>query len=162
MELKRFADRVVAAPLGLMWHKEGDTGLVASLTFDVVDGDLQCREVKVTARPGRPPVTRAFLRSIPIDDLREEAATFSAPYESSAGGTVVSFVIGDEANEREAVRQARAVRRKDDPETLRRVLEVVAENPKSPTKAVAAEFGIAHRTASLYIARARKAEEGTR
>jgi len=161
MQLKRFGDRVIAAPLTAMWGRRGNAGPPAHITFDVIEGRLVCVNVEVRAQVGRRPVdevTRADLRAVPIDDLREQMAElWSAPYEHSEGGTTVRVVIGDEAQARASRRAVAATRRSTDVETLRSVAEVYRDNPHAPTRAVQEALGVAHRTAGLYVQRAREA-----
>ena len=159
MLLKRLGDRVIAVPATMMWSKDGNEGPTAHVTFDVIDGQLQCIEaiVRRQPRPGQREVTRADLRAVPINDLRDQVAELhSAPYERSEGGTTVRVVIGGEEQEREARRTVAATRRGDDIETLRQVAEVYLSHPHAPTRAVADAFGMAHRTAGVYVQRARE------
>ena len=60
----------------------------------------------------------------------------------------------DEQRARATLRKARSERSQID---LDRVARVYRQAPSRPTEAVAAEFGVAHRTASRYAQRPREA-----
>lgn len=162
-EYKRLGDRVIRVPVRAMWTRDDGTGPMVTVVFDVVDGTLQCREVTVWAREDGPELTRADLRAIPIGDLREQTAQiWSRPLEHTEGGATLRVDIEDEGGEDNpgwaARRQLAATRRRTDSATLERVAEVYKANPSAPTKAVQEAFGVAHRTAGLYVHRARQAD----
>ena len=68
-ELKRLGDRVMVAPVTTLSSRRGNDGPTAHVTFDVIDGKLQCVNVEVRKQAGKAgEVTRADLRAVPIDD----------------------------------------------------------------------------------------------
>lgn len=159
--MKRLGDRVIQTPVRGMWTRE-DGGPRVTLEFDVIDGKLECREVRVEARDGAPEISRADLRAIPISDIREQVALlWSSPIEHTEGGATLRMSIGGDAAEDDPGRAARrtlaATRRRSDAGTLERVAQIYLDHPEAPTKAVQDAFGVAHRTAGLYVQRARKA-----
>jgi hypothetical protein len=138
-----------------------DGGPTLVLRFDEIDGQLECRDVHFRADPGDREVRRSDLRAVSIDDVREEvAATWARPPQSEEGYRVIVWSAPDDRGARSAgVSEDRRTRRRLNDETLRRVLEVYrSDQTGAPTRAVAEAFDVAHRTASLYVQKARAAE----
>lgn len=139
-----------------------DDGPTLVLRFDEVDGRLECRDVHFRAEPGDREIRRADLRAVSIDDVREEvAATWARPPASEDGYRVIVWSAPDDRAARSAgVSEDRKSRRRLNDDDKRRVLEIYRANESgAPTRAVAEAFGVAHRTASLYVQKARAAEE---
>lgn len=150
-------DHVVFVPMHIQVPLSTD-GTSARITYDVIDGTLQCREVRIVAPEGAREIRMADLRSLKLDDLREQLVRdWSRPFTVGAGTVVVEGTDTPEA-ERAAVANLRATRRRVGAEKLRRVADVYRANEDgAPTKAVAEAFDVAHRTAGLYVQRARQA-----
>ena len=124
------------------------------LTFEVRGGHYECREVRLVSPDdaGRE-VSSSDLCSIRIDDALEMATR------------VIYYTGGDEDNEiargveaEREVRKARAARKVKITDTLlREVARVYKANVShKPTEAVATHFDRQHRTAALYVKRARE------
>ncbi len=158
--LEWLGDRLIAVPITCGLERPGDDYDYA-LTFDVVAGQLSCREVRVIAREGGPEVKRSVLAGIAIDDQRDlVAATVTLTATATTAQGVVRFswpTPGDNAARAANLANLRATRRRTDTETLRRVADIYLANETAPTEAVRSAFGVAHRTASLYVQRARQA-----
>lgn len=157
-ELRAFGDRVIASPITIEMTGFDDRPDLA-VTFEVHDNQLRCAEVVVTATP-ETEVKRRHLESISIDSLRETvAANWSMPRSVETDGALVTLLdLPSSASDVEAaLRNVRATRRRDDSEHLQRVAEIYLAAEHAPTQAVADQFGVAHRTAGLYVQRARKA-----
>ncbi len=130
------------------------------LDFAVVDGRPQCRGVHVTSSgDGGHEVQSSHLRLIRVNDLLEAVTTSVARRVVSEEGGVLESVMDISDDTRygtiRQVRQVRKSRITDD--VLREVAEVYRANvDNNPTEAVASRFGKAHRTAALYVERARR------
>lgn len=158
-ELKQLGDRVIPSPITIeMTGFEDRPDL--ELTFDVVAGQLQCRRVVLTAR-GDEEIQRRHLEAFSIDSLRETVArNWSMPLSvDEEGGAVVTLldVPSTAAEADEARRNLRATRGRTDSAHLDKVAKVYLEADRAPTQAVAEAFDVAHRTAGLYVQRARQA-----
>jgi hypothetical protein len=161
MGFARVGDHGVIVPIEVKIEGE-DGGPTTLMTFDVVGGRLECRQVHVTASDGGREVRKSDLRAIAIDDARDNVmTTWSAPWETTQGGTTMrphGYLPGDEAGNRAARRSLDRARRRLTDDDLRRVAEIYQQDTKgAPTRAVAEAFGVAHRTATLYVQRARRA-----
>jgi len=130
--------------------------------FEVIDGVPQCREYKVICPPGGRQLMSGDFRDIRIDDLVEFAfGRMGQPIEEEHDGIVVSRMSNRESDlylSAGVVARARRNARRKGPtdRELEKVAEICRANPGAHTKAVAAHFGIAHRTASLWVRRARE------
>jgi hypothetical protein len=161
MGFARVGDHAVVVPIEVMVAGE-DGGPTTRMTFDVVKGRLECRDVQVTAEPGGRGVRKSDLAAVAIDDARDKVmTTWSAPWETTEGGTTMRPAGYRRATDPAAVAALRSLdrsRRRLTDEDLRRVAEIYQGDTKgAPTRAVAEAFGVAHRTATLYVQRARRA-----
>lgn len=156
-ELKQLGDRVIASPITIaMTGYEGRPDL--EVTFEVVDGQLEPR--RVTLVSSDKPVRNRDLRDVHLEALAETVvANWSMAPEVVEGERVVSLLDmpSDEAESRDAVRNLGRVRRRTDTAMLERVALTYLGAEHAPTMAVAEEFDVAHRTAGLYVQRAREA-----
>lgn len=145
------------------------------LRIEIRDGSVECRELRIIAQPGNRGVRTSDLK-ISIDDQLELAvkavmspAVWSDDEQKGFTGAGYGGVVTGPDHEhlrvrhdigRETVRQVRVARRaaktKITDERLREVAGVYREHlASSPTRAVAEHFVVAHRTAALYVKRAR-------
>lgn len=142
-----------------------DTRPVVTLFFEVLDGVPQCREVRVTRSGHGREVRRVDFAGIPVETLLEAATKeVSQPYDLSEhehDGEVRLVINVDNSNLDNFLKDVRRVRRTSyrrgpTDAQLRAALKVYESAERAPTQAVAAHFGIKHRTASLWIKRARE------
>lgn len=155
---KRLGDAIVVAPQRLMMTDRGEEPDLEAV-FDVVDGELRCVQVIVTASLAGREVKRADLRDIPINDLREHAAkAWTLRPAVTVGDRVWSADLPEGGDDdQRAVRNLRATRKRVDDETLRRVARIYSDSPDRPTAAVAEAFQLQPRQAGNYVRRARDA-----
>jgi hypothetical protein len=132
------------------------------LVFEVLDGVPRCRELHLISSDHGREVRRTDLR-LPIEDYLEYATTYVAqPVKSTRLEPDMTAVMeldqsGLDSFRRVVQSSRRQVSRRGPGETeLREAAELYAATKHAPTEAVAARFGIAHRTASLWISRAKK------
>ena len=151
-----------------------DGSAPVTLFFEVRDGVPQCRRVEIASHPDGREVRSTDLRKVKIEDTMEAAVRHvtmvweesgrSAP-DADSGATMTAYrqVRGETpeqqqraiARSREARRESR---RKVTPELLQEVARVYRENVDgNPTMAVAEFTNREHRTAALYVKRARDA-----
>src|SRR5829696_1235119 len=134
----------------------GNTEPDVDLTFEVRNGSHECREIRVKSADDQAREVRATdLAEIRIDDALEMAIRVIF-YGGSTGDKDNEIARGVQAVR--AAREARAARRvKITDPLLREVARVYRDNVgDKPTDAVAKHFGREHRTATLYIKRARE------
>jgi hypothetical protein len=155
-------DRMLPKRYEMLFEPDGDEpGPAQHLVFEVLDGVPQCRELHLVATEHGREVRRADLR-IPLEDYLELATlTVAQPVRESrrADGRLVMTLdpSGREAFRRTMQSARRTARRRGPGEKeLREAAAIYQSADRAPTQAVVAKFGIAHRTASLWIARARK------
>ncbi|NVI88230.1 hypothetical protein [Actinomadura sp. BRA 177] len=137
---------------------------LVEIHFAVIDGVPQCRGVITSAIKGRREVRATDLRSIAVEDVLESVLAQVAvriQTDDHGGEVLVSRPFVEESR-RDAVSAVRGARRqgkrKVTDDVLRRVAEIYRQSiDDSPTEAVRAEFGVAERTARLYVRRARDA-----
>lgn len=138
---------------------------LVEMHFAVIDGVPQCRGVLVSAIKGKREVRAGDLRAIPVEDVLESvSAHMTSRVIADDQGNVIhttgrpfaeDLIRGNVAAVRDARRQTK---RKVTDELLREVAEVYRQNLGSnPTEAVRGHFGVAPRTAGLYVRRARDA-----
>jgi hypothetical protein len=132
-----------------------DHGPDVAIKFEVRNGHHECREVRVYSPddPGRE-VRASDLAEIRIDAALEMAV--QVIFYGSTGDEQTAIAQGVEA-----AREAREARTRGKAKItdalLREVARVYRANIDSgPTKAVAKHFGREHRTATLYVKRARE------
>ncbi len=137
-----------------------------TLGFEVRDGVPQCRRAELRSTEDGREVLASDLRGVKLEDLLELAVAHVAmvfEVHEQPGGVLTSMEpVMTEFEARETVRELRSVRREarrrvtDD--VLRAVAEVYRANvANNPTAAVAKHIGRSHRTAGLYVQRAREA-----
>jgi hypothetical protein len=125
------------------------------LTFEVRSGHHECREVRVKVPDDAGREVRASdLADLRIDDALEMAMRHI--WYGSTGDEDSEIAQGVEAARQ--TREARASRKvKITDALLREVARVYRANlSDKPTEAVATHFGRQHRTAALYVKRARE------
>lgn len=132
--------------------------------FEMRAGVPECREVRLVARSDGREVRPVDVRSINIEELLDSASELVAIHPTElleGGGVVAEHAHGkaDLALTRDVVGAARKrnTRRRISDDELAEVAEIYRANPDAPTQAVARRYTIAHRTASLYVKRAREA-----
>jgi hypothetical protein len=133
---------------------EDETRPALVLLFEVVDGVPQCRDVHMTSTEHGREIRRADL-DFPLEDHVEWATQVVAQLSQPKRPTEIDLT-GDPFLR--SIQQARRTARRRGPsvEQLREAAEVYRSAGHAPTQAVADRFGIAHRTASGWITRARK------
>jgi len=133
------------------------------LRFEMREGVPQCREVALLSEPDGREIRPVDVKSIDVERFLEVACQMIALHvveQYPTGG--VDAVMSHQATELAAVARSvslarRNTRRQIPDEKLAEVVEVYRANPTRPTAAVAERFGLALRTASLYVKRAREA-----
>ncbi len=132
------------------------------LGFEVRDGVPQCRRAELRSTDEGREVLASDLRGVKLEDLLEIAVAQVAMVFETNGGLTSMVPASTAAELQQTLRETRTVRREarrrvtDD--VLREVAEVYRKNIGSnPTAAVAAHIGRSHRTAGLYVQRAREA-----
>lgn len=154
---ERLGDHVIFVPVCVTRLDHHADGPAVEAVFDVVDGELVCHRLTLVATERG--VQGRDLRAVSVDDLRETvAAHWSAPAQvlDGDGHGVTNFATSwNPADSRAGVRNLRASRRRTDDEHSRQVAEVYSTADRAPTQAVADAFGVAHRTAGLYVRTAR-------
>jgi hypothetical protein len=134
------------------------------LRFEMRGGVPQCREVFLQSHPEGREIRAADLPSAADLELYTEIScqmvALHVTEELAAGGVMAAHSGSQPALETVAksVKRARRNPRRQIPDSdLPEVARVYRANPKRPAKAVEEHFGIAQRTASLYVKRARDA-----
>ena len=145
-------------------HVSADDGSPdVTLRFEIRNGAPECREVNIQATEGGQEVRCSGLAGVRIEDVLEEALKqmmFGKKLRNTgrlprwippAADDLGSLAVRDSR----AARAARKVTITD--ELLREVAQVYRANlDANPTQAVADHFDRAHRTAALYVKRARE------
>jgi len=171
-------DRIV--PNKIRVHHPGADGQ-PSLTLDleVVDGVPQCRSVSIVSVDGGREVRPLDLSAVKLSEwIADTFAAFAFERRGVAFERVSNVATPEEkdgptrsawagvaqdiaaANEFQRARRGRGARSVT-PQLLERASEIYKEHfAASPTKAVAAAFGVSERTASGWITRARSEEYG--
>jgi hypothetical protein len=140
---------------------------VAELDLQVgASGDLECRTVTVSQRPGGPPVTARGLRSLPLGQLVQAAAAAGAlsVAPGSNGSVVMTPLLGRSAEVDGAYELSRARAREGGrgaltDEHYRKVAAVYTRAERHPTKAVhlhKAWAPISYSTAARWVGEARR------
>jgi hypothetical protein len=139
-----------------------EPGPALRLVFEVRDGVPQCREIHLLATEHGREVRRSDLRIAIEDHLEWATVSMVMPQDGRGRRQDAALVLTMDPVELDAFRGVvqsvrRTARRKGPAEPeLREAAEIYRSAEHAPTAAVAARFGIAHRTASLWISRARK------
>ncbi len=156
------ADRLVPKTFDVVVDDQESQGPLLQASFAVLDGVPQCRELLIQSVKGGREVRGIDFRRLSVENLFEQALVdIATPYRGAAGeGSTRGGAPGKE-DVQETVRQVRVVRRESrrtvNDDLLKQVAEVYRANVKdSPTRAVAAHFGKAHRTGALYVKQARE------
>jgi len=127
------------------------------------DGVPRCRSVRVASEGPARDVQTSDLSAISVDALVEMVAGLLGSTDDEDPAVWADGRGPDAVREHRVIRAVRAARsdarrRKVTPELLKKVAAVYQANPDAPTRAVQAAFpDIAHRTAGLYVRRARDA-----
>jgi hypothetical protein len=161
-ERAQVGDRLLPQRYELVFEPEEDEERPgARFVFEVLDGTAQCREVHLISSDHGREIRRTDLRQ-PLEDYLEYATlSVAQPVKSTRlepGKTVMELDQSGLDSFRRVVQSTRrqVSRRGPGEAELREAAELYAATKHAPTEAVAAKFGIAHRTASLWIKRARE------
>lgn len=133
------------------------------MRFEMHGGIPQCREVLLRSLPDGREVRQSDIRSADVEHFLEVACQMVALHVTEEHGADAvaaahSGAPGDLSHVARSVSRARRNTRRQIPDDkLHLVAEVYRASPARPTAAVAEHFGIALRTASLYVRRARDA-----
>jgi hypothetical protein len=148
--------------LHLFDHDSGGPNI--DLTWEVRDGVPECADVHITRSEGGHEIRVSGLAGVRIEDCLEIAvwwlmsARVDGGLEPDLPDKTYWFDFGRARGavaETRTVRAARKVKITDD--VLREVADIYRDNiSNKPTEAVAEHLGKQHRTAALYIQRARK------
>jgi hypothetical protein len=128
------------------------------LVFEVVDGVPQCRGAYIESTDHGREVRRVDL-DFPLEDYLEWATQVVGQLGNRQLTQGQHFEIDRSTDPfLRAVRSVRRTGRRRGPsdDQLREAVEVYKAADHAPTQAVADRFGIAHRTASLWMTRARQ------
>lgn len=160
----RLKNYVVPSAFDLEIQRENGTPNLL-LGFEVREGVPQCRRAELRSTEDGREVLASDLRGVRLEDLLEFAVKNVAMTETitqQEGGTVTAIEpVEDDAELSQTLKELRAVRQEarrhvtDD--VLREVARIYRENiGANPTTAVAQHTGRSHRTAALYVQRARE------
>lgn len=133
------------------------------LRFKMRGGVPQCREATLCSLQDGREIRSADVKSIDVEQYLQIASQMIALHvteQFDTGGVIAE--MSHRAPDLDAVaksisRARRNTRRQIPDEKLGEIAEVYRANPSRPTAAVAERFGLALRTASLYVKRARDA-----
>ena len=134
------------------------------LELEFVEGVPRCRSISLTAqKDGQPvrPVDLNAAQKLLLESMDTVFAAFAWRVERTGKSTYAVFLEeSDESFNASLVAVTRTRRpRKVDRAFLQRVAEIYRENiGGKPTEAVAADLGVAHRTAASYVKQARDAK----
>jgi hypothetical protein len=132
-----------------------------ALRFEVRNGAPECREVRVTATADGREVRHSGIVGLRIEDILEKALQQMLLGSGDVGPSGLhrwlDHLPPTAVSESRQARSARRVTITD--ALLREVAEVyrAAASAGKPTSVVADHFGVAHRTAALYVQKARAA-----
>jgi hypothetical protein len=160
----RIGDRLVPAAIDVECPGDGHQPAL-HLRLEVVDGVPQCRELRIVSVPGGRDVRPVDLGAVRLHQWVEElfAAFAARVIEDGPDGTAAVVEVPFGPSHDSAVTLLHDARkgvgaRRITPALLAEVAEVYRAHVGSrPTASVAAAFGVAHRTAALYVQRAREA-----
>ncbi len=158
---EQFGDHVVPKELDVTFPSDSESPRL-EMRLAMEDGAATCRELRIVAKEGKRGVLPGDIRAVRlnewIEDLFVAVAARTSVEETDPGNYRVSFSDPDVRITAEAMRNARrrGARRKVTDPFLAEVATVHQAARRAPTRAVADHFGVQHRTASLYIARARE------
>ncbi len=135
------------------------------LRVEIRDGAPTCREIRFRSKNDGREVRRSDLKALEVENLLESGASKACHWVTWEQRDLVATILPDELDEdmkRRAMKQVRGARRTHRRQVTDELLENVAQVYRSnvshhPTQAVAQHFGKAHRTAALYVRRARDA-----
>jgi hypothetical protein len=128
------------------------------LEIAVEDGRPLCRSARIVGGEARREVRSSDFARIRVEQLIEDVlALFALTTSMTEGGALRMTPVGQPIDALPAVHGARRAR-KLTPAFLREVAAVYLSNRSSaPTTAVAERYGVAHRTASYWAAKAEEA-----
>lgn len=130
---------------------EGHPGL--EMRLEVVEGVPQCRELRIASVDGGRGVEGRDLGVVRLGEWIDAiVGRFSDRIVEERDGQIVAVVRSGET-----LRAAAMVRRARQHRDLGEVASVYRSAKRAPTKAVAEHFGVAHRTAALWVKQARDA-----
>lgn len=155
-------DRAVPAMIDMVFPGvDGQPKLTAR--FEVVDGYPQCRDLHISSHDDGRGIRPLDIEAIRVNDWTDTVfAAFANDITDRSDGRFIASgpttdmlgTLGDFGR----ARQGKGAR-KITPAFLQKVADVYRENfDGNPTQAVADTFGVAHRTASLYLTKARAAK----
>ncbi|MDQ3476863.1 MAG: hypothetical protein M3492_11175 [Actinomycetota bacterium] len=135
------------------------------MDFEVRNGAPECRAVRISSSADGSEVQRKHLRMLSIDDHLEYAVSAVGMVIRTidpVSGEITADNARDDAEVDKLIRQGRLARaeshRSLTDDMLREVAEIYRANVDTkPIEAVAAHFDKQHRTAQLYVKRARDA-----
>lgn len=152
----RSSFRAIATP------DEGERRPGMEIYWEVIDGVPRCREVRFIRSPHGREVLRSDFEGLHLETWLEDVTTamLRQPKWSQGSDGSWSYTHDDSRNTelRRLVRGARraASNRGPNDDQLQAAAATYISADRAPTQAVAEQFGIAHRTASLWIKRARE------
>jgi hypothetical protein len=134
---------------------------IVELDVSVLDGQPQCRELRVKAREGGPPVTGEELRKLRVAGFLRHTARYAAyRHEAQPDGSVKFTPVGEDEDVDTIYSQLRkrGPRRERDYERLKEVASIyraALARREPPTKTVARELSVAESTAAKLVRAAR-------
>ncbi len=163
--MEHFGDHVVPRELDVTFLYDSETPSV-KMRLQIEDGAATCRELHVVAKEGQRGVLASDLRSVRLNEWIEDMfkvvvrrrSVEERPRPGMSPYYLVTFSEPDLRITADVMRNARrrGAHRKLTDSFLAEVAAVHQRAGRAPTQAVADHFGKSHRTASLYIARARE------
>jgi hypothetical protein len=156
-------DQLLGMPPWFTLHlrRAADGGPDVDMTWHIRDGAPECTEVRIAAVEGGHEIRVSGLAGLRISDCLDFVIKSMLSQKRIKGGGIKAPAwFSFSAGSREAIEQTRAARAsrktKITDDLLREVADVYRLNVSDkPTAAVAEHFGREHRTAALYIKRAR-------
>jgi hypothetical protein len=153
----RVGDRDIPQRYEMTWiPDEGESGIVARLVFEVREGTPECRGVYLESTEHGRQIRRVDL-DVPLEDYLVFATVtvgLPGPY---IQGQRREVDVSTDPFRRTVERSRRTARRRGpSDDQLREAAVLYQATNHAPTQAVADRFGIKHRTASLWISRARE------
>jgi hypothetical protein len=142
---------------------EGENRPGVAMSWQVIDGIPRCTEVRIFKSAHGREVLRSDLEGVSLERWLEQASARMlrpiASRQRNPDGTLTLLYDNSKfdslARDVRHVRRAAANRGPTD-EQLQAAVEIYQSADRAPTQAVSEHFGIKHRTASLWIARARE------
>lgn len=160
----------VAVPQSMMYEVHGNDGHPdAVVRFEVVDGRVEPREIRVLTKDDGRAIMSADMSLFAFDNLAEWAAkevgVVMRENPANPGNEWIAD-LRDESDEAEVWRIRREVaegrsrkRGGVSMAELQRVAQIYQSHPEAPVKAVAALMGLSERTAARRVREARKHDQ---